>query len=119
MNGALAFSVFALASASPNLTGTLEEWDAFQEAEPRTAEAFLFGVAQGFGWANATLEQRGDKPLYCIPKRLTLLSTNYLHMAAEEIARRRAAGNLPAGYTMELALLGGLTRSFPCPKGGA
>ena len=109
----VAMPVLMLASVlfSP---GTLDEWEKFKQSEPQSAEMYLFGVGEGYSWANATLESQGQRALFCEPAKLRLLSTNYFEIAAEEISRRQKNHQLPASYTVELALLHGLQRTFPC-----
>ena len=108
---ALALAVPAPVSLPPQ---TIADWEGLRESDPRAAEIYLFATGEAYGWANVKLESRGDKPLFCTPRQLHLLSTNYIQMAEQEIAQRRAAHHLPSGYTVELALLEGLQRAFPC-----
>ena len=108
---ALSVALAAPASVPPQ---TIQDWESLQAADPRTAEVYLFGVGEAYGWTNVTLESRGDKALFCTPRKLQLLSINYIQIANDEITRRREAHQLPANYTVELALLNGLQRVFPC-----
>lgn len=111
---AIAALSVALTTPAPVPPQTIQKWESLQVADPRTAEVYLFGVGEAYGWTNVMLESRGDQALFCTPRKLRLLSINYVQIANDEITQRRVAHQLPANYTVELALLNGLQRVFPC-----
>jgi hypothetical protein len=72
---------------------------------------YLTGVGRGFSWANAQLVAMRRPRLYCAPENLRLTHETMLDILNAELAgpHRESYG------VIELALLHGLQRTFPCP----
>ena len=71
----------------------------------------LDGYANGFGWANSELKERGQAPLFCPPEDLAITAEQTADILRRFVRERPQAGNAPAG----LALLMALQNVFPCP----
>lgn len=91
-----------------------------QRREPATSTVgkllslYLLGVGEGFKWANASLIQRKESPLFCAPPILGLTAANYLIVIDRELELRRdsyARTDIP----IEFILLYGLQQQLPCP----
>jgi hypothetical protein len=80
----------------------------------RTLELVVDATGRAFGWANAALEDRGDKPLYCVPATLILQPESYLKILDNQIAYfGEGADEVP----FQVLLMQGLQRTFPCQPG--
>jgi len=95
--------------------GKIANWTTrLTEGDPEDQQVFkiyLNGVGNGFMFANARLELKGKPTLYCQPGGLTLNSGNYISLI-EGVASR---DDLPPSLDIEVMLLIGLEREFPCP----
>ncbi|MCL1491280.1 MAG: hypothetical protein M1G31_11085 [Pseudanabaena sp. Salubria-1] len=80
---------------------------------------FIDGVGYGYSWSNTFLENRGDKKLYCEPRKIVLNAENYIDIIDRQIAVLKKS-NLPLQSIMEtpveLLLYIGLVDSFPCSR---
>ena len=69
----------------------------------------------GMGWANSHLEiVRGEKPLYCPPKKLRLTGEQAFQIFREEVERKVGFAKKLSVKASGFFLLGGLIRTFPC-----
>jgi hypothetical protein len=79
-------------------------------------DAYIFGVAQGFGWANDFLTGANRPTLFCAPPNLALTAHTSKMMIDEMI---KAVGpklkTQLESTPVELLLLDALTKTFPCP----
>lgn len=91
----------------------IKEYDRVKNAE--WFRTYLGGVGVGISWANTASGMRKGKPLYCAPSNLPLNQENYLEIAAREIEVAKGTGKLDPDTPVELLLLHGLQRTFPCP----
>jgi hypothetical protein len=71
----------------------------------------MHGIGRGLFWANAEADDSFKKKLYCAPQKLALGLDNYLRIVDDEIDRVVYTPDMP----VELVLLKGLQRVFPCP----
>jgi len=81
-----------------------EEWFKF----------YIYGVGMGYSWANAALESRKAKPLYCVPPKLVLEAENYLRTLDREIKESQSKTDLTLDTPVEAVLLRALIKTFPC-----
>jgi hypothetical protein len=79
--------------------------------------SYLAGVENGVGWINALLEDKGQKALFCQPKKLALNS-----QTIKDILKREVKNLLTLGRTQEeineypiaYIIIQGLIDAFPC-----
>lgn len=84
-----------------------------EEAEIYSSYRVLIaGMGEGVKWSNASLEVRGDKPLYCQPQLLRLNGNNYIKILEEQLGRMdiEKIKDHPIGFI----LMKGLVMTFPC-----
>jgi hypothetical protein len=76
----------------------------------QSVTVYINGLENGYGWANATLSNNGEVPLYCQPSRLALSQDQIV-----DILRRFVEAN-PNLREMQtgLVLLMALQEMFPC-----
>ena len=84
--------------------------------DDETFKTYLYGVGQGWLWANARLETKNQPKLFCIPLSLSLNIENYLSLLEARIKRLRAQGKLNEKMPVEVLLLAALEESFPCSQ---
>jgi hypothetical protein len=49
------------------------------------AGVYIAGMGEGYTWANAALESRGDKALYCFPPHLAVNGVFYTNVLEGEM----------------------------------
>ncbi len=79
---------------------------------------YVIGVSSALGWANASNENRGFEPLFCMPDHERFSAKFYLKLIEEEIDLAKADPD-PTTYeqrTVSHSILVGLKRRFPCPS---
>lgn len=76
------------------------------------AEYYVFGIEEGFGWANSSLVKRGATPLYCPPPKLAITADQTMTILEKFLTEDADAyiSGLPPGIVLLLAL----ERTFPC-----
>ena len=81
-------------------------------------DVYVAGVGEGLDWANASLINRGDRPLYCAPQTLSPSGEFYVSILQSQIKlvstryTEEELGKLP----IEPELLVGLQNTFPCSQ---
>jgi hypothetical protein len=75
-----------------------------------TRKAYVAGVGNGLFWANVYLK----KSLYCPPPNLAVYVDNYVDILDREIDISRKNKTLTDDTHIELLLIEGLKRTFPC-----
>lgn len=81
-------------------------------------DVYVSGVGEGLDWANASLINRGDRPLYCAPRTLSPNGKFYVSILLSQIKlistryTEEELGKLP----IEPELLVGLQNTFPCSQ---
>jgi hypothetical protein len=81
-------------------------------------DVYVAGVGEGLDWANASLINRGDRPLYCAPRTLSPNGEFYVSILLSQIKlistryTEEELGKLP----IEPELLVGLQNTFPCSQ---
>ena len=98
------------ASAEPDASTFLQRIDQ-GGAQGEIAKHTLSAYENGLGWANAHLENEGQRRLYCPPGQLALTPDQVVDIFRRFVARNPEAGNSPAG----MVLLFALQDTFPCP----
>lgn len=91
---------------------TMRDYDKVKES--KWFKDYIYGVGVGYGWANAELEASGQPLLYCVPKNLALDVSNYIDILEREI--RDSLNKNTLNSSVELILLEGLQKTFPCSK---
>lgn len=105
-------AVLALSSAA-KAENTAKQMLAEIEAGGNSAvmtQVWISGNANGFTWANSELEQRGQRPLFCLPKKLALTIDQEVSILRKFVKERPFYGGVPTG----VALLNALQETFPC-----
>ncbi|MGA2841736.1 MAG: hypothetical protein ABSG18_16440 [Steroidobacteraceae bacterium] len=74
---------------------------------------WLYGVQNGFAWANAYNGDRGLPPLYCQPENLALTRDQVTNILDNFIKTDQGRALLNA--EISLVLLKALQHAFPCP----
>lgn len=88
----------------------IDEYDHESEDTRSTLEMYLLGLANGFGWANAALED--GKKLYCKPD-----TTGLGDRQALDLLRRHVKANARLkDEQVGMVLLAALREKFPCDK---
>lgn len=79
-------------------------------------KAYLNGVGRGLHWAiiGNEIYLKSDKSLYCLPNNLTLTAENYINILEQEIKTKQKTETIPPDTFIELLLMNGLMRTFPC-----
>ena len=68
---------------------------------------YITGIGEGYGWANAQLQQEKQPLLFCAPKSFAMNSENYLQILDEAIAKHRESWQqikVPIGGILLFAL---------------
>jgi hypothetical protein len=73
--------------------------------------AYINGLGRGFGWMNTELASRGQPRVFCAPEKFGLRAENYIDVLDRQLERREG----DSSTVIELVLLNGLKRTFPCP----
>lgn len=76
----------------------------------RQTAIYIAGVAAGYIWANSQIAQSKGRPLYCQPQPIRT-DLDYREIIDDEIGQPYVMKD----YPIELLLLAGLARKFPCP----
>jgi len=71
---------------------------------------WLSGVENGTSWVNATLFQKGQKRLYCVPSTLSLTHDQTARIFRDFVKANPIYGSAPAGMVM----LHAMVSTFPC-----
>jgi hypothetical protein len=79
---------------------------------------YIAGVGTGLSWANIYSFKEFQKGLYCPPKKLALNTDNYRDILHGEIEYLKKHGTLDDDTFIEMLLIQGLIRTFPCNKNG-
>jgi hypothetical protein len=126
IGAAIAAAVLVALTAMPSQAAiTIREYGKIIEARrPRLMSRFdilvqhLGGVVEGLEWANAYLQRRGQKPIYCRPAGIRLGMTEVISMIEAEM-RVPSIRNLEKyrpDTPIEGVLMTALRARFPCPK---
>ena len=73
---------------------------------------YVLGVGMGYSMANIQMIANGQKPMYCVPKKLVLNQDNYMALVNEGINEKLLEKT--KSDSVELLLLLKLQKQFPC-----
>jgi len=91
---------------------TMRDYDEVKES--KWFKSYIYGVGVGYRCANADLVVRNHPMLYCSPKKLALDASNYIDILNREI--QNSINKYTINMPVELILLEGLQKTFPCSK---
>lgn len=72
-------------------------------------------LEDGMGWANAQLNNRGDMPIYCPPRSVSLQDTQLRDIFERYLAKYSFLGDSPWQLVLQRALMD----AFPCSDASA
>jgi hypothetical protein len=106
---------FSLAASSVSAEMTVRQYLADRDAASKAAfdrlvKPYLTGVGEGLMWANAQLKAQKSAPFFCDPDEVTLTTDEYLSVVDGETKQPYVEPD----YPIELLLLKGLQRKYPC-----
>jgi len=88
----------------------------YEKVKDSTAfKMYIEGVGIGYSWANNAIEPK-QYQLFCPPPTLELQEKNYVNILKRELAENKVWISSATNYPVELILLKGLQRTFPCKK---
>ena len=76
--------------------------------------AYIYGIGNGYSWANAKLKADKQHPLYCEPGKMALNAENYVGLVDDALKNPDFAGLAKDADPVELLLLAQLILAFPC-----
>jgi hypothetical protein len=85
------------------------------QASQQWLQTYILGVGTGIMVTNTHLQLRGLSTVYCPPETLGMRATNYLDIVDRELDTAARLYGEHAQGAVEIALLDGLRRTFPCP----
>ena len=121
----LALAFLAPSSGAQNLTvKTYREMIASGGNDKAMADWYTSGAGMALMSANAELEGRHQKPLYCQPGTVVLHADNFESIIRHWISKMLELPPMPNGPTLKklealpasLALMRALIDAFPCPE---
>jgi hypothetical protein len=89
---------------------TLKDYERFRGKEMLLT--YISGVGRGYTWTNTWLQTRKQPLLFCPPEDLAIRGENFVDILDNQIAWMGERGL--SSTSMELTLLKGLMRVFPC-----
>jgi hypothetical protein len=98
------------AHAETDAADLLRRYNAGNEVVRTIVLASLSGIENGFGWANAQLNNKKQAPLYCPPGKLALADEQLLDTLRRYTAEHPTMEQKPYG----MVLLFALQDVFPC-----
>ena len=116
---AMASTISYANAAGPNYL----DYDSLTAQQRMVLGIYVIGASEAYGWANVSLVQRGDAPLFCVPANLHINGNRYLEIFKAESANHRSAykqmvdrsGHKSMDF-VDIVLLDGLKSTFPCGK---
>lgn len=93
---------------------TVKEFEQVKDEE--ICKSYIHGVGVGYTIANVESKRSKQKPLYCPPPKLAVTQDNHLRILADTIKEERQKGEDIEDKPVELILLRGLQKTFPCEK---
>lgn len=91
---------------------TMRDYDKVKDS--KWFKDYIYGVGIGYKHANVELWFIGQPKLYCEPKKLVLGASNYIDILEREI--QSSINKYTLKTPVELILLQGLKKTFPCIK---
>lgn len=113
---ALPVCVLFAIQAKANITVKVYEEDKVAGGnEWKMTQVYIDGIGAGLQSANAALRSAEQQPLFCEPVHLVITSENLLQILDSQIAKGSFVP-MPDDSLIELMLLAGLQKTFPCRK---
>lgn len=76
---------------------------------------YIRGVAEGYGWANASLKISGNQDkLFCLPGKMRMTTENYTTILDDYISKHDPKAIYGENFPVEPILLRALQEVFPC-----
>ena len=97
---------------APASAMSLDQYEEMKKSD--WAKTYVFGVGQGFLWANAEQANKNAPPFYCQSPKVALTADNYLQILNDSIEKRRASSKYDKGFPIEGLLMMALQEAFPC-----
>ncbi len=97
-------------------SGGLKVKDFDQYKDQEMFKSYISDIGIGYFYANVELVMRKQKLLYCQPEKLVVTEDNYLRILEDTIKEIRRKGQNLEDSPIELILLLGLQKTFPCQK---
>lgn len=111
---ALLFMLFSSLAVSPsNAEIKLSEY--IGANNPNLFKEYIAGLGKGYYWANSQLKHKKQARLFCQPERLFLNADNYISILNKEI-KYTDYDYTTDDTIIEVILLRGLEKTFPCSK---
>lgn len=109
-------SLYLLISSNPAIAAmTLETYEQkYKSKDDSYVKLYLSGVGSGYEYMNLYLLVNKMPPVYCAPDNLPLTGDNYLNILDKTIEQSRK--QISPNVKIELLLLQGLMKTFPCKK---
>jgi hypothetical protein len=107
--GLMASSLFILAQ-TPGIAMSIADY--LKVKDDQGGKLYINGVGEGYMWANSTLVEGKQRPLFC--QLAGIRPTSFQDVIEHELAAMRANGTYKESTTVELVLLYGLKDAFPC-----
>ena len=98
--------------ATESFAVRLGKYPSLKQQDLFTLQMYVFGVGEGLSWANARVRTNKLPLLYCQPEHLAITKENFMQILDDEI--KRPGTSYKDQTPIELILLEGLIRTFPC-----
>lgn len=108
------FLISICGASLPTQALTVGDYKDMLKHKSEYVDFYVLGIGEGFSWANVVNQDKNLATLYCQPKELALNVENYKRVIEDELEK------YPEIYKdnieVEIALLRGLMRTFPCDR---
>jgi hypothetical protein len=112
------FALSLIASLPSRADYTVAEYHRAKAAglrEWNVLRIYVTTFTSGIEWTNSYLEHaKNNRPIFCIPEKLGLNTDNVIKILDDEIARFSDTPDLINKQNIELLLVEGYVRTFPC-----
>lgn len=110
-------SLIMILSSTANAM-TVSDYRSNLKNSPEFVYSYINGVGNGYSWMSIMYKANGTlpNPTFCQPGNLALNEDNYIRIINDEIVERakQSTPDKINGFHVELMLLAGLERTFPC-----
>jgi hypothetical protein len=103
-------SILVTSSALGAMTIELYNEASNKKEGKQLVEMYIYGLGDGFFWANAAAKATNNKDLYCPPPNLIMNGKNYMDILNQEIEKGLYTKDTEVGLVLFL----GLKNTFPC-----
>jgi len=90
------------------------DYEKYSLSEKESLKLYITGIGNGIAWTNTELKE--TQKLYCEPAKLAINSDNYISILEEQITytKKLMPGKEYQKFHIEMLLVKGLIRTFPC-----